>query len=176
QLDVSADGPDSLAAISQAILERRELELEYVTIGRGDREQRRVRPLELFSHRGQWYLQAFCLTRNDERLFRVDRIGRVTLTDARFPEPEGVVRHVPGGASEKPVKVRFAPELAAWQQERFADTRLEADGSLIVTVPGDSERWLTRWVLSFGGGATVLEPAWAIRAVADAASASLKSA
>jgi proteasome accessory factor C len=42
-------------------------------------------------------------------------------------------------------------------------------------VPGDSERWLTRWVLSFGGGATVLEPEWAIRVVADAASASLKS-
>lgn len=177
QLDVSADGPDSLATISQAILERRELELEYVSVGRGDREQRRVRPFELFSHRGQWYLQGFCLTRQGERLFRVDRIGRVALTDARFPEPEGVTRQVPGSTSEKPVKVRFSPELTPWQQERFGEAgQLQADGSLVVTVPGDSERWLTRWVLSFGGGATVLEPDWAIRAVAEAASASLKSA
>lgn len=176
-LDVSADGPDSLATISQAILERRELELEYVSVGKGDREQRRVRPLELFSHRGQWYLQAFCLTRNGERLFRVDRIGAVTLTDTTFPEPEGSTRQVPGSSSEKPVKVRFAPELASWQQDRFGDAAsLQADGSLVVTVPGDSERWLTRWVLSFGGNATVLEPEWAIRAVAEAALASLQSA
>ncbi len=178
QLDVSADGPDSLALISQGILEHRELELEYISVGKGEREQRRVRPVELFSHRGQWYLQAFCLTRNGERLFRVDRVGKVSLTDARFPEPTESTRQVPGGGgSEKHVKVRFSPELAPYQQERFGgEATLEADGSVVVTVPGDSERWLTRWVLSFGGNATVLEPEWAIRAVAEAARASLESA
>jgi proteasome accessory factor C len=36
-------------------------------------------------------------------------------------------------------------------------------------VVGDSERWLTQWVLSFGGEAEVLEPAWARAAVARAA-------
>jgi proteasome accessory factor C len=177
-LDVSADGPDSLATISQAILEHRELDLEYVSVGKGDRERRRVQPLELFSHRGQWYLQAFCLTRKGERLFRVDRIGSLTLTENRFPEPANAQRPVPGGGgTERPVTVRFAPELSPWQQERFGDSgSLQADGSLVVTVPGDSERWLTRWVLSFGGSATVLEPEWAIRAVAEAALASLQSA
>jgi len=176
-LDVSADGPDSLATISQAILEHRELELEYVSLGKGEREHRRAQPLELFSHRGQWYLQAFCLTRKGERLFRVDRIGQVTLTDTKFPEPASSTRQVPGGGgSERPVKVRFDPQLTSWQQERFGDSGVvQADGSLVVTVPGDSERWLTRWVLSFGGSAMVLEPEWAIRAVAEAASASLQS-
>ncbi len=177
QLDVSADGPDSLATISQGILEHRELTLEYVSVGKGEREQRRVRPLELFSHRGQWYLQAFCLSRNGERLFRVDRIGSAALTDVRFAQTEGVARHVPGGGDvEKPVQVRFSPELAPYQQERFgAAATLQADGSVVVTVPGDSERWLTRWVLSFGGSATVIDPPWAIRAVAEAAFASLQS-
>ncbi|HEY1086319.1 MAG TPA: WYL domain-containing protein [Archangium sp.] len=46
---------------------------------------------------------------------------------------------------------------------------------MVVTVPGDSEQWLARWVLSFGGNATVISPEWAIRAVAEAARASLRS-
>ena len=81
------------------------------------------------------------------------------------------------------VPLRTPAELkAAWRdlrtakpiRTRDAATRLP-DGGLEVTVPGDSEAWLTRWILSFGGNATVLSPDWAIRAVAEAARASLQS-
>lgn len=177
QLDVATEAPGSLSSITQAIAEHRELSLEYSGVGRGELEQRRVRPFELFSHRGQWYLSAFCLTREGERLFRVDRIGALKLLDERFSPPAQTSAHpLPGvGGIEKPVKVRFSKELAPYQQERFGDAAvLESDGSVVVTVPGDSERWLTRWVLSFGGNATVLAPQWAIHAVAQAASASLQ--
>jgi proteasome accessory factor C len=177
-LDVSADGPDSLATISQAILEHRELELEYISVGKGEREQRRVHPLELFSHRGQWYLQAFCTTRQSERLFRVDRMGQVTLTATHFAAPAESERQVPGdGNSERPVTVCFSRQWAAYQLERFGESAvLQGDGSVLVTVPGDSERWLTRWVLSFGGNAWVVEPAWAREAVARAAAQVLQNA
>ena len=37
-----------------------------------------------------------------------------------------------------------------------------------MTVIGD-ERWLVQWLLSFGGEAEVIEPAWARQAVAVAA-------
>ena len=68
------------------------------------------------------------------------------------------------------------PLLAPYQQERFGDAAVtQSDGSVVVTVPGDSERWLTQWVLSFGGEAEVLEPAWAREAVARAAQESLRS-
>ena len=178
QLDVATDAPNSLSLITQSITEHRELSFEYSGVERGEREQRQVRPYELFSHRGQWYLSAFCLTRQGERLFRVDRIGALKILEARFDPPAQTPSHaLPGvGGIEKPVKVRFSKELAPYQQERFGDAALlESDGCVVVTVPGDSERWLTRWLLSFGGNATVLEPDWAIRAVAEAASASLRS-
>jgi proteasome accessory factor C len=178
QLDVATEAPDSIATLTQAIVERREISLDYSGLNRGEIEQRRVRPFELFSHRGQWYLSAFCLTRQGERLFRVDRIGGLKLLDERFEAPAQPPTHaLPGvGDIEKPVKVRFNKDLALYQQERFGDAAvLQNDGTVVVTVPGDSERWLTRWLLSFGGNATVLEPDWAIRAVAQAASASLKS-
>lgn len=177
QLDVAPEAPDAVSVLSQAIIEHREVELDYVALSRGAKEHRRVQPWELFSHRGQWYLSAFCLTRVGARLFRVDRLEGLTLTETRFTPPEEPAHTRPGeGDIERPVKVRFSPELARWQKERFGDgAELQGDGSLVVTVPGDSERWLTRWVLSFGGNATVLEPAWAKSAVAEAARASLKS-
>ena len=179
QLDVASEAPDSISVLTMAILERREISFEYAGVGRGQTERRRVRPFELFSHRGQWYLSGFCLTRQGERLFRVDRVGALEVLPERFEAPaQAPVHALPGSSGvEKPVKVRFSPELAPYQQERFGDAaHLENDGSVVVTVPGDSERWLTRWVLSFGGNATVLGPDWAIRAVAEAAAASLQSA
>lgn len=178
RLDVAPEAPDSVSLLSQAIVERREVEFDYVPLSRGAKDHRRAQPWELFSHRGQWYLSAFCLSRGGPRLFRVDRLEALQLTDARFTPTDAPTSTRPGaGEVEKPVRVRFAPELARWQQERFGDGgELQPDGSLVVTVPGDSERWLTRWVLSFGGGATVLTPEWAKRAVAEAARASLQSA
>lgn len=177
-LDVAMEAPDGLATLSQAIVERREAELDYFTAGRGQTERRRVQPHELFSHRGLWYLAAHCLTRGDQRLFRLDRIAGLRLTDARFdaPAPSGQ-RALPGIVDAGgEVRVRFEPAVAPWIIERFGDgAKALPDGAVEVTVPGDSERWLTRWILSFGGDAVVLSPQWAKDAVAQAAAASLHS-
>jgi proteasome accessory factor C len=177
QLDVATGAPENITELTRAIVEHRELELDYAPLKGKDPEKRRVQPWELVSHRGHWYLSAFDCGRSAERLFRVDRIAQSRLLDERFTPPETAGRALPGsGPNEKPVQVRFSPTLAALQQERFGDAaQLGADGSVVVTVPGDSEQWLARWVLSFGGNATVISPEWAIRAVAEAARASLRS-
>ncbi len=174
QLDIASSAPDTIGSLTRAVSERLELEFDYRALSHGGAEHRRVRPLELFSHRGQWYLSAFCLTRNGPRLFRVDRLDALTVTSTQF-EPTEPPRSG-FSTAEQTVRVRFEPRLATWQKERFGDSaQRQPDGSLIVTVPGDSSAWLARWVLSFGGGATVLEPEWAKSAVADAARASLQS-
>lgn len=174
RLDVQTAGVDGMTALTQAIVEHREVEFDYVGVARGEHEHRVARPLELKNHRGQWYLRAHCLTRNGERLFRLDRLAALKVNDQRFT-PESPTATTPRTA-EKQVTVRFTPEAAPYQQERFGSAgSLQADGSLIVTVPGESEAWLARWVLSFGGEATVLAPEWAIRVVAEAAKASLQS-
>jgi len=177
QLDVAVEAPDGLATLSQAIVEHREVELDYFTAGRGLTERRRVRPYLLLSHRGQWYLSAWCHARSGDRLFRLDRIARLELTDTRFEPPEQPPPRMPGlDDGRGQVKVRFSPEMAPYIAERFGDGAKDVGaGAIEVTVPGDSERWLTRWVLSFGGDAVVVEPEWAVRAVARAAQASIKS-
>jgi proteasome accessory factor C len=178
QLDLAVDAPPGLAQLSQAVVERREVDFDYFTAARGATERRSVQPHELFSHRGQWYLAAHCLSRGDRRLFRLDRIANLTVTERRFDEPQdGPAKHLPQPARARgPVRVRFSPTTAHYAAERFGgDARWVEGDRLEVTVPGDSERWLTSWVLSFGGEAEVVEPDWAREAVARAARASLDS-
>jgi proteasome accessory factor C len=178
-VDASAAAPRELAPLTQAIAQRREVRFDYFSANRGASEPRTVRPYELFAHRGAWYLDAFCLTRNDARLFRVDRMRGLEVGEGTFEAQPTRRAHVPnpaerGGAPD--VRVRFSPAAAPYVTERFgAQARPLEGGAVEVRVAGDSERWLTQWVLSFGGEAEVLGPDWARRAVARAAQASIQS-
>jgi proteasome accessory factor C len=135
-----------------------------------------VQPHELFSHRGQWYLQGHCLTRGDVRLFRLDRIKSLKLLDTRFDAKAGLKSEplfpAARGRAAESVTVRFNASAAPYVAERFGEqAKWLEGGALEVQVPGDSDRWLTQWVLSFGGDATVVAPQWAREAVAKAAEA-----
>jgi len=177
KIDANVQGPTDLAPLSKAISDRREVTFEYFSQGRGTVEQRRGRPLELFTHRGQWYLHAYCCTRLDERLFRLDRSRNLAVTDVAFALSAAARPTMPNPASaEGQVRVRFSPTAAPYVRERFgSDVRALAGGGAEVNVAGDSERWLTQWILSFGGEAEVMEPAWARQAVARAAREGLSS-
>ncbi len=174
KIDASLEAPQALGPLTRAILERREVTFGYASPGRPS-ESRRVRPQELLSHRGQWYLQSWCLTRQDDRLFRVDRMEGLAITEASFEPREDSRAAVPNPArTDAAVRVRFSPLVAPYVTERFgADARRLPDGGVEVRVAGDNERWLTQWVLSFGGEAEVLEPASSRAAVARAARAAL---
>jgi proteasome accessory factor C len=176
RVDAAGEAPAGLSSLSQALAERREVAFDYYAQARGQTERRHVRPAELFTHQGQWYLAGFDVARGAERLFRVDRMGPLEVTATRFAPLERPARsQVPGvDGSLEAVTVAFAPSRAAWVRERFPQARARPDGGVEVSVPGDNVRWLTGWVLSFGGDARVVSPPWAIRSVADAARASLE--
>ncbi|MHB8875137.1 MAG: helix-turn-helix transcriptional regulator [Myxococcaceae bacterium] len=177
KIDLSLDAPGGLGPLSRAIVEHREVEFDYFSSGRGQTEHRAVRPHELFCHRGQWYLAGYCLARAEDRLFRLDRVTGLAVSERRFVPEEGRASSVPNPAQGRAeVQVRFTPAAAPYVQERFGDkARALAGGGVEVLVSGDSERWLTQWVLSFGGDAEVIAPDWARDAVARAAQASLLS-
>ena len=176
-IDAASAAPKELAPLTRAIAESREVGFDYFTQGRGDTEARRVRPLELVSHRGAWYLNAYCLSREDERLFRIDRMRNLALTDTRFTPKKAPPGHIPDpSAGRGEVVVRFSAGAAPYVRERFAGSAKPLpDGGVEVRVSGESERWLVSWILSFGGEAVVCSPAWARSAVARAARGSLQS-
>ncbi|HET6983392.1 MAG TPA: WYL domain-containing protein [Myxococcaceae bacterium] len=167
--------PEALGILTRAVEERHELEFDYAARGSTAAERRRVEPVEVFNHRGQWYLYGWDLTRGSERLFRLDRMTDIRRTDRTFSARSMPPARVPDPAERGSVRVRFTAQAAPYLRERFGgEARELTDGGVEVKVAGE-ERWLIQWVLSFGGEAEVLEPAWAREAVCRAALKALEA-
>ena len=121
-------------------------------------------PLRLvFKARG-WYLQAFCLTRQDYRLFKISRMLHVALRPECFahqtftpppiePEgpPAGGLIHLRLVCSAEAVP-RLYDEFGPEQVTRNADNT----HSVAADLPDD--RWLYGFLLSLGTTAEVLAP------------------
>ncbi|WP_041330807.1 WYL domain-containing protein [Roseiflexus castenholzii] len=71
---------DLLETLCRAIAQRRTVTIEYDTGGEGRVERRTVRPLELERRHDAWYLRAYCLRRQAERTFRLDRVRAWTIS------------------------------------------------------------------------------------------------
>ncbi|MGC4115077.1 MAG: WYL domain-containing protein [Myxococcales bacterium] len=162
---------DLLEPLAKAAREAREVEFDYLTGGRGKRERRTVRPHAVYLHRGQWYLAGYCLMRNDDRLFRVDRMSKLAVT-ARVFTPGGEAHREDSGSQETSAGakavVRFTQGAAPFVRERFPEAKATADGGLEVELAGVSRDWIVPYVLGFGGEAQVVEPKELREAVLEA--------
>jgi len=157
----SGQGARTLAALRRAAQRHERVEIDYYTAARGELTTRRVDPEHVFSAIGHWYVVAWDSNRDEERLFRTDRIRAVRETGETF-EPRGLA-----GAGRPlytrterdiPVKLFLGPR-ARWVTEYYEteDVRRHGD-SLEVTLPAKDLPWLAKLVLRLGGEAVVTEP------------------
>jgi proteasome accessory factor C len=152
--------------VAAAVKAGEELEIEYWSASRDEVTRRPVAPLGLVHRDGNWYLDAICLLRGDERRFRMDRIVACRRTGRKAAPPPALPgqtarRPDPRPRAEPPVAVvRFAPRVAPWVRERYEPAAMTTlpDGGVDVRIPYDSQVFLAGWVLSFAGAATVVEP------------------
>ena len=80
-------GPDALELIQQAMEESRLLEFDY-TDRMGKTSRRTVEPYRLVLKGMRWYLDGWCLAREDFRLFKLSRMEGLALADAGFSPRE----------------------------------------------------------------------------------------
>jgi len=148
-----------------AILEHRIAEFDYHSTY-GEKTHRRIEPIQIVFKSKAWYIKAFCLTRQDVRLFKLTRVKNLTLSDEHFPERDllSVTPNPgPGGrpARDVTLKLRIAPEMAHRVYDDFHEDHIERqhDGSFIVTATWlEDELWLYGSILSYGEYVEVLEP------------------
>ncbi len=80
-----------LSAVYEAVTSREQLKITYNSASSETAEERCIEPSEVKVLNGHTYVRAFCLTRNDWRTFRVDRIGTILakslITDDRGTDP-----------------------------------------------------------------------------------------
>jgi proteasome accessory factor C len=150
-----------LAAVRRAVGDRERVEIEHYSAARDDVLTRRIDPEEVFRALGNWYVVAWCHLVDGERLFRVDRIRRVSPTGETF-EPRGLLGQgrplYTRSEKDIPVRLRLHPQ-ARWVSEYFEVEEVRAEGEdLEVTLPTKDLTWVAKLVLRLGGAAEVLDP------------------
>ncbi len=161
---------ETIDQLAQAIKRHRTVEMRYYTAGRDKTSRRKVDPYHLWFAAGALYLIGYCHLRNDVRMFAVDRIRSLTITNHPCQMPlgfdvEAYVRNalvaMVGG---KPVEVelRFDRKTSAWAKDRIWHPSQKAtmgkDGCLTLELKVADTPELVGWILSFGPGVRVLRP------------------
>ncbi|HUG88964.1 MAG TPA: WYL domain-containing protein [Actinomycetota bacterium] len=150
-----------LDAVRGAVERREALEVDYYSASRDEVATRRIDPEHVFSALGNWYAVAWDHLREEERLFRIDRIREARRTGEGF-EPRGLPG--PGRPLYTPtdrdvaVRLRLGPR-ARWVAEYYeVEDERERDGDLEVTVPTPDLAWVAKLVLRVGSEVEVLDP------------------
>jgi len=165
------DCNDVFQKINQAILGKRQIQIKYYTITRDELTDRKVDPLHLMFKGGFWYLIAFCHWRKEIKIFRIDRIREIIITENIFQVPVNfslssylgkswqVVR---GDSKPQKVEIKIFPPASRWvKEERRHSTQeitLLNDEIILFKVEVDSFIEIKKWILQLGSCAQVLQP------------------
>jgi predicted DNA-binding transcriptional regulator YafY len=161
---------DAIRVLNDAVLARRTVRMRYRTGSTGREKARELDPYRVWYRAGALYVVGHDHLSDEVRTFAVGRIRAIEATERRFRVPESFdfdARAATsfGVISEPPVRVRirFDRRWAGWVAERtwHPTQKLEkrAGGALELSMEVGGAAELRSWVLSFGSGAEVLEPA-----------------
>src|SRR4051812_36053679 len=126
-----------LDALQDASSNHRRVRIDYYAHGRDERTTREVDPYRVYADHGQWYVVGFDHLRDEERLFRVDRVFDVEVLDATFepPEQQQTLGLFEARADDPRVTLELEPE-AGWVVEVYPVESVitAADGRIRATL------------------------------------------
>ncbi|UTT62252.1 helix-turn-helix transcriptional regulator [Microcella humidisoli] len=164
------------ATLAEAVSTGRRVRIDYVTT-RGVREVREVDPISFDGVDDAWYLRGWCLTRDAERTFLLDRmasaelLGEAEAHEAATPGDE----LFQGASTDERVTLRLpAAALPLIADYRGPEDPVRIEGeSATVTLRIAHVGILGRIAARLAGGVEILEPSVARAAVADWARSAL---
>jgi proteasome accessory factor B len=156
--------------LARATAQRQQLTIEYRKPGQAQPESRTIDPYHLANINGEWFLFAFDHLRQDLRTFVPTRIKKLKATGVTFTRSkkfslESRLRHsfgVHAGQGVFDVVLRFEARVAdIIREKKWHDSQKIRDlpqGCLEISFKLSSLGEVERWVLGWGGDATVLSP------------------
>jgi len=177
---------DTIDRLTQAIAKKRTVQMRYYSAARLRITRREVDPYRLWYASGGLYLVGYCHLRKEPRMFAVERMRAVTLTDHPYQLPlsfdlEAFVQNALTVMRGRPIDValRFDKATAAWAKDRLWHPSQNIvplkNGGMTMTLTVADSRELVGWILSFGSGVQVIRPHSLAEAVSDEAKRILHS-
>lgn len=168
EVDLSPWGSDNnktceFTILKNAILNHQIIEFTYFNSS-GEKSTRKVEPLKLIFKVHAWYLQGFCLIKNEYRTFKISRMSNVEITQDFFTDRtlEGLPANQEEKNSQKwiDVQLQITPQGAYRVFDEFEEKEItrNQDGSFTVVTSLPESEWLFHYILSFGTDIEVLAP------------------
>jgi len=159
---VTGSAPAHLDALRAAAAHLRRIRIDYTAASTGERSVREVEPEAVFASAGHWYVVAWDVAADGERLFRADRVSAVEETEDRFAPRglEGAGRQLyTAGDQDLAVRLLLRP-AARWVAEYYVtdDVVTRPDGTVEATLPARQTGWIAKLLLRLGPDADVLDP------------------
>ena len=146
--------------IKSAIINKNIVSFTYFSSNKKE-TSREVKPIRLLFKGWDWYVYAFCLSRNDFRYFKLSRIKEFEILSNTFEDDfDNIVLKKEMEYEETVfVKVKFDRKMAfRVYDEVSGDIEEDEDGNLYATVELPNDYNLYNYIFSYGDAAEVLEP------------------
>ncbi len=164
---IKSQDDTSFSLLKKAILSHHAVKIVYVNTN-GQKTERTIYPLKMVFKARQWYLKAFCVNKNDFRLFKMSRMLKLHLLSETFV-PMEYPNPIDDLQKTYPKTVLLFPKEMAYRvYDEFEATEIKEieNGSLLVSVEMPQDNWLIGYLLSFGSTVEILEPSWLRKALA----------
>lgn len=146
--------------IKSAIINKNIVSFTYFSSNKKE-TSREVKPIRLLFKGWDWYVYAFCLSRNDFRYFKLSRIKEFEILSNTFEDDfDNIVLKKEMEYEETVfVKVKFDRKMAFRVYDEVSSAIEEdEDGNLYATVELPNNYNLYNYIFSYGDAAEVLEP------------------
>ncbi len=174
QLAEPAKVSEIFSKLVQSLRDCCRVKIWYYAAHNGQDTQRVVEPYGLVCKRHNWYLVAYCLNREDIRVFRVDQITDILpYTSERFEMPAdfslkehmGQSWGIMNDGEICRVRLKFSPQVAHRVKRLIyhPSQKIEeepSDGSVIMSFEICGLDEMKTWLVQWGDTVEVLEPGW----------------
>jgi proteasome accessory factor C len=156
---------EHLKRLQQALENKRQVQLEYLSASRAELTSRTVDPWGLVATVGHWYLIGWDHLRNDERMFRTDRMKSVVVLPGHAEIPEDFNAAAYQGAftgreNTGAFSLEISPSAAEWFEDyyRVASSSSLKDGWRRVELETANPRWAAGLILQLGTDVRAVAP------------------
>lgn len=149
--------------IESSLLRQENLEITYHSLYNDSVSEREITPLELRIDNGVEYLFAYCLDASAFRVFRLDRIQKLTIKADR-----------PKAVKSQPVLMDqgFTSQICIYSRARLMKERFGLENAPLnqkVAIQAFSRQWIIRSIFASSASAVLLEPSDLAREIAQKA-------
>ncbi|TDQ40713.1 putative DNA-binding transcriptional regulator YafY [Aureibacillus halotolerans] len=145
----------TIPILLQSIDQSRRVRCSY-TDAKGKQSERTIEPYNLLWEEGKWYVESYCLSRKDDRFFRVSRMNAVEVLEETFlPRKKALKSHEGQGMD---IHLRFHQNVKQRVIEQFPDEYEELGDVIDVHTVFYSKEYALSVALSYGDDVRIMAP------------------